>query len=47
MVDGKNFRLADEARYILRRAAEHDGRVVAMSPSASLSCFSPRLAMRG
>ena len=28
MVDGKNFRLADEARYILRRAAEHDGRVV-------------------
>jgi hypothetical protein len=28
MVDGKNFRLADEVRYILRRAAEHDGRVV-------------------
>jgi hypothetical protein len=27
-VDGKNFRLADEVRYILRRAAEHDGRVV-------------------
>ena len=28
MVDGKNFRLADEVRYILGRAAEHDGRVV-------------------
>jgi hypothetical protein len=27
-VDGKNLRLADEVRYILRRAAEHDGRVV-------------------
>ena len=27
-VDGKNFRVADEVRYILRRAAEHDGRVV-------------------
>ena len=32
MVDGKNFRLADEVRYILRRAAEHDGRVVTISP---------------
>src|SRR6478672_12928131 len=28
IVDGKNLRLADEVRYILRRAAEHDGRVV-------------------
>jgi hypothetical protein len=28
IVVGKNFRLADEVRYILRRAAEHDGRVV-------------------
>ena len=28
MVDGKNFRLADEVRYILGRAAEHDGCVV-------------------
>jgi hypothetical protein len=28
MVDGKNFRLADEVCYILGRAAEHDGRVV-------------------
>src|SRR6201989_3147358 len=28
MVDGKNFRLADEVHYILGRAAEHDGRVV-------------------
>jgi hypothetical protein len=28
MVDGASFRLADEVRYIARRAAEHDGRVV-------------------
>ena len=28
MADGKNFRLVDEVRYILGRAAEHDGRVV-------------------
>ena len=28
MVDGKSFRLADEVRYIQRRAADHDGRVV-------------------
>jgi hypothetical protein len=28
MVEGKNFRLADEARYIQRRAAERHGRVV-------------------
>ena len=28
MVDAKNFRLADEVRYILGRAAEHDGRIV-------------------
>jgi hypothetical protein len=28
IVDGKNFRLADEVRYILGRAAEHDGRVI-------------------
>jgi len=28
MVDGASFRLADEIRYITRRAAEHDGRVV-------------------
>jgi hypothetical protein len=28
MVDGKNFRLADKVRYILGRAAEHDGRVI-------------------
>jgi hypothetical protein len=30
MVDGKSFRLADEVRYIQRRAAEHDGRVVSL-----------------
>lgn len=28
LVDGKSFRLADEVRYIQRRAAEHDGRMV-------------------
>src|SRR6201997_1660388 len=28
LVDGKNFRLADEVRYIQRRAADHDGRIV-------------------
>jgi hypothetical protein len=32
MVDGKNFRLADEVRYIQRRAAEHDGHVVTIGP---------------
>jgi hypothetical protein len=30
MVDGKNFRLADEVRYIQRRAAEHDSRIVSI-----------------
>ena len=28
MVDGKNCRLADDVRYIQRRAAKHDGRVI-------------------
>jgi hypothetical protein len=32
MVDGKNYGLADEVRYILRRAAAHDGRVVTIGP---------------
>lgn len=27
-MEGKNFRLADEVRYIQRRAANHDGRIV-------------------
>jgi hypothetical protein len=27
-IDGKSFRLADEVRYIQRRAADHDGRIV-------------------
>jgi hypothetical protein len=27
-VEGKSFRLADEVRYIQRRAADHDGRIV-------------------
>ena len=28
IVEGASFRLADEIRYIIRRAANHDGRVV-------------------
>jgi hypothetical protein len=28
MVEGASFRLSDEVRYIQRRAADHDGRVV-------------------
>ena len=27
-MEGKSFRLADEVRYIRRRAADHDGRIV-------------------
>jgi hypothetical protein len=27
-VEGRSFRLADEVRYIQRRAADHDGRIV-------------------
>ena len=30
MVDGKSFRLADEVRYIQRRAADHTGRVISI-----------------
>jgi len=30
MVDGKNLRLADDVRYIQRRAAKHDGRIAAI-----------------
>jgi hypothetical protein len=30
MVEGSSFRLADDVRYIQRRAAEHDGRIVAV-----------------
>jgi hypothetical protein len=29
-VDGKGFRLADEVRYIQGKAADHDGRIVAL-----------------
>ena len=28
IVEGRNFRLADEVRYIQRRAADHDSRIV-------------------
>jgi len=31
-VDGKTFRLADEVRYIQRRAAEYDSRIVTIGP---------------
>jgi hypothetical protein len=30
IVEGTSFRLADEVRYIQRRAADHDGRIVAI-----------------
>jgi hypothetical protein len=30
IVEGKSFRLADEVRYIQRRAADHDGRIVTL-----------------
>jgi hypothetical protein len=30
LVEGKSFRLADEVRYIQRRAADHDGRIVTL-----------------
>lgn len=36
-VDGKGWRLADELRYIQRRAAQHDGRFVSVG---SLALFS-------
>ena len=36
-VDGRNFRLADEVRYIQRRAADHDGRVVTLGQLVLLS----------
>jgi hypothetical protein len=32
IVEGKSFRLADEVRYIQRRAANHDGRIVTIGP---------------
>jgi hypothetical protein len=37
MVDGASFRLADEVRYIIRRAADHDGRVVTIGQLALFS----------
>jgi len=36
-IDGKDFHLADEIRYIQRRAAEHDGRFVTVGPLALFS----------
>jgi hypothetical protein len=36
-IEGKDFQLADEIRYIQRRAAEHDGRFVTVG---SLALFS-------
>src|SRR5262252_1918188 len=40
MVDGKSFRLADEVRYIQRRAAEHDERVVIFGQIVAFSTAS-------
>ena len=36
-MEGKSFRLADEVRYIQRRAADHDGRIVAAVEAGSLA----------
>jgi len=36
-VEGKDFRLAKEIKYIQRRAAEHDGRFVTIRPLALFS----------
>jgi hypothetical protein len=36
-INGKDFRLADEVRYIQRRAAEHDGRFVTVASLVLLS----------
>jgi len=36
-IEGKDFALADEIRYIQRRAAEHDGRFVTVGPLALFS----------
>jgi hypothetical protein len=36
-VEGKDFRLAKEIKYIQRRAAEHDGRFVTIGPLALFS----------
>ena len=36
-VEGKDFRLAKEIKYIQRRAAEHDGRFVTSGPLALFS----------
>src|ERR1700746_1042049 len=38
IVEGKSFRVADEVRYIQRRAADYDGRIV---PIGQLVLFSP------
>ena len=39
IVEGKSFRLADEVRYIQRRAADYDGRIV---PLGQLILFSTK-----
>src|ERR1700731_3673862 len=39
IVEGKSFRLADEVRYIQRRAADYDGRIVTVG---QLVLFSPQ-----
>src|SRR4029077_9007501 len=43
-VEGKDFRLAKEIKYIQRRAAEHGGR---LSPSARWRSFRPKPGMPG
>lgn len=38
-IEGKDFQLADEIRYIQRRAAEHDGRFVTVGSLALFSTY--------
>ena len=44
MMEGKDFRLAKEIKYIQRQAAEHDGRFVIICP---LVFFRPKPGMHG
>jgi hypothetical protein len=40
MVEGRSFRLADEVRYIQRRAADYDSRIVSIGQLGQLVLFS-------
>jgi hypothetical protein len=40
IVEGKSFRLADKVRYIQRRAADYDGRIVKVQSNRARTCAS-------